>query len=224
MRKEHAEVKEKSINNQVDQNFCQGKERGLKMKEQSLVLIKPDGVQRSLIGEIIKRFEQRSLKIVALKMVKPSKELAEKHYPASDQQLTGMGNKTLQAAKDSGREGDVKKIFKTTDAKEIGKTLRSWLVNFLISGPVVAMVVEGNRAIGVVRKICGFTDPAKADVGTIRGDFGHTGIEVWNIKESAVKNLVHASGSPEEAKFEIPLWFKPKEILEYKIVHEEHAS
>ena len=194
------------------------------MIERTLVLIKTDGVQRSLIGDIIKRFEMRGLKIIALRMVKPSKELAEKHYLDSDQQIIGMGNKTLQASKNYGQEDDVKEIFKTTDAKEIGKILRSWLVDFLISGPVVSMVVEGNRSVDVVRKICGFTDPAKADVGTIRGDYGHTGIEVWNLKQSAVKNLVHASGSPEEAKYEIPLWFSPKEILEYKIVHEEHTS
>lgn len=194
------------------------------MKEQTLVLLKPDAVQRGLIGSIIRRFEQRGLKIVGMKMVKPSKELCEKHYPDSDQQLSGMGNKTLQAAKETGREADVKRIFKTEDAKEIGRKLRAWLVDFLTSGPVVALVIAGHNVVPIVRKICGFTDPAKADVGTIRGDFGHTGIEVWNVKGSAVKNLVHASGNNEEAKFEISLWFKPGELIEYKNVHEDHAA
>ncbi len=190
------------------------------MKEQTLVLLKTDAVQRALMGEIIHRFEQRGLKIIAMKMVKPTKELAEKHYPATDQQLMGMGNKTLQAAS----EADVKRIFNCTDAKEIGKKLRAWLVDFLVSGPVVALVIAGHNVVPIVRKICGFTDPAKADVGTIRGDFGHTGIEVWNIKGSATKNLVHASGNNEEAKYEIGLWFKPDEIIEYKIIHEDHAA
>lgn len=194
------------------------------MKERTLVLLKTDAVQRALMGEIIHRFEQRGLKIVAMKMVKPNKELAEKHYPATDQQLIGMGNKTLQAAKESGKEADIKRIFNSSDPKEIGKILRAWLVNFLVSGPVVAMVIAGHNVVPVVRKICGFTDPAKADVGTIRGDFAHTGIEVWNIKGSATKNLVHASGNDEEAKYEIDLWFKPNEIIDYKVIHEDHAA
>lgn len=188
------------------------------MIEKTLVLVKPDGVVRGLIGEIIKRFEQRGLKLVGLKMIKPTKELAEKHYPDSEQQISGMGAKTLQA----GDKETIRKLFKTEEPKEIGKVLRNWLVQFITSEPVVAMVVEGYKAISAVRKICGFTDPAKAELGTIRGDFGHTGIEGWNAKKSAVKNLVHASGSADEAENEIKLWFTEKEIYDYKLGHESN--
>lgn len=193
------------------------------MLEKTLVLLKPDAVQRGLMGEIIHRFERAGLKIVGMKMVHPSRELVEKHYPKRESFIVGMGQKTLDASKETGREEDIKKIFKTTDPKKIGLTLREWLINFLISGPVVALVIEGNRGITIVRKICGFTDPAKAELGTIRGDFAHTGIEVWNIYQSAVKNLVHASGNKEEAEYEIPLWFKPGELYSYKTVHEVHV-
>jgi nucleoside-diphosphate kinase len=194
-----------------------------KMIEQTLVLVKPDGVKRGLTGDIIKRFEQCGLKIVGMKMTQPSKSLVGKHYPASDKQLIGMGSKTLNAAKENGELDNVQKVFKTQDPKEIGTILRQWLIDFLISGPVVSMVIEGNRAISVVRKICGFTCPAKADIGTIRGDFGHTPVGVWNLMGSAIKNLVHASGNKEEADQEIALWFNKEEIHNYKASHDSHV-
>lgn len=186
------------------------------MIERTLVLLKPDAVQRGLMGEIITRFEHLGLKIVGMKMVHPSQELVEKHYPLRDSFIVGMGKKTL----DAGGEEQSKKIFNTINPREIGLTLRQWLVNFLTSAPVVAVVLEGNKSIEIVRKICGFTDPAKADVGTIRGDFTHTGIEVWNAHRMAVKNLIHASGDREEAKYEINLWFKLEELHEYKTTQE----
>ncbi|MBI5871595.1 nucleoside-diphosphate kinase [archaeon] len=193
------------------------------MIEQTLVLLKPDAVQRGLVGEIIKRFEQRGLKIAAIKMLHASRELAEKHYPESETQIGGMGQKTLNAAKEAEREKEVKEIFGTEDPFKIGATLRKWLVEFLISGPIIAMIVEGKNGISIVRKICGFTDPAKAELGSIRGDFAHTGIEVWNLYRSAVKNLVHASGNKQEAEYEISLWFKPEEIYSYSSVHDMHV-
>jgi len=176
--------------------------------ERTLVLIKPDGIERGLVGEIISRFEKNNLKIVAIKSVKVSRELAEKHYLASYEQLTGMGKKTLE----SSSEKDVLEIFGTKDPLEIGKKLREWLVEFLSNKMVIAMVLEGENAVSLVRKICGHTNPAKAEKGSIRGDFGIDSIEVANKERRSVRNLVHASGSIEEANREINIWFSEDEL------------
>jgi nucleoside-diphosphate kinase len=181
--------------------------------ERTLVLVKPDGIERNLVGEIIRRYESQGLKIVAMKMVKVSRDFAEKHYQASDQQISGMGNKTLNAARDSNRMGEVKTIFGTEDPKKIGTLLREWLVKYLVSSPVIALVLEGDNAVEHVRKITGFTDPSKAEKGTLRGDLGKDAIIWANNERRATKNLVHASGNLDEAKVEVALWFKPEDIF-----------
>jgi nucleoside-diphosphate kinase len=145
-------------------------------KERTFVIIKPDAVQRGLIGKIITRFEEKGIKIVAMKLVSVSKELAEKHY--------GI---------------------------HIGKTFFESTVKYITSSPVVAIVLEGNNAIDMVRGMMGKTDPQKADVGTIRGDYG----------QFIGRNIVHGSDSKENAEFEINLWFKPEEISDYTCINEK---
>jgi len=182
--------------------------------ERTLVLIKPDGVQRSLIGEIIKRFERVGLKFLALKMVIPTKEQAEKFYPSSDEWFETVGNKTLK-----GYEAKGMKLNKTPI--EQGKFVKKILVDFITSGPIVAMVLQGNEAVGVVRKLVGSTEPLTSDVGTIRGDFTIDSYTVADADQRCVRNLVHASESPEEAEREIKIWFNESEILKYNLVQDK---
>lgn len=144
--------------------------------ERTFVMIKPDGVQRCLVGEIISRLEKKGLKIVAMKMLKVDVEMAKKHY----------------------EEHVNKPFFKN-------------LIEYITSGPVVAMVVEGKNAVDVVRKIVGLTNPVEALPGTLRGD----------LCMDIGRNVIHASDSPESAKREISLFFKPDEILEYRRIDEE---
>lgn len=138
------------------------------MMERTLILVKPDGMKRKLVGEIISRYEKAGLKIVAMKMVKVNRKFAQIHYPKSKQQIVGMGHKTLNA---TGEDG-AKKIFGTTDPWKIGLKLREWMIKFLVSAPVIAFILEGEDAVQLVRKVTGFTDPSRAEKGTIRGDLG----------------------------------------------------
>src|SRR5690349_6266636 len=140
-----------------------------KIHEQSLVVIKPDAMQRGLIGEIIGRFERIGLKVVNAKMVKVTRELAETHYPVSDEWLLKVGNNTLSDCLKY--EVDAKETMGTIDPIEIGKLVHEWNVSYLMQEPVLALVVEGTHAIEVIRKICGSTLPLLAAPGTIRGDF-----------------------------------------------------
>lgn len=188
--------------------------------EQTLILVKPDGVKRGLVGEIIKRFEATGLKLVALKMIKPSRELAEKHYPKDRKEfIEGMGHKTLENYKEVGL--DPIKMLGTDDPHQIGLMIREWLMNYITSDPVVAMVWEGPLAVSLVRKIAGNTLPFKAECGSIRGDLAFDSSALANTQKRAIKNLIHASGSKEEAEYEIPLWFSKEEIVSYKRVEEE---
>src|SRR5437763_334060 len=130
--------------------------------EKTLVLLKPDALERGLVGEIISRFEKADLRLLAAKMVRPDEELANKHYPNDRHEfIKGMGSKTLESYKEAGH--DPKSNFGTEDAHEIGLQLQKWLVDFLVSGPVIALVLEGPNAIAGVRKIAGHTIPVKAD-------------------------------------------------------------
>jgi nucleoside-diphosphate kinase len=177
------------------------------MIERTLVVIKPDGVERGLVDEIISRYEKAGLKVLAKKILRIDKKFAEKHYAATDEQIVGMGLKTLQASKENNRLEEMKKIFGTENPKEIGTLLRRWMIEFITSGSVVALLLEGEDAVQVARKITGYTDPSKAEKGTIRGDFGEDSIVKANLERRACRNLVHASGSKEEAEREIALWF-----------------
>lgn len=188
--------------------------------EQTLILVKPDGVKRGLVGEIIKRFEASGLKLVAAKMVKPPKQLAEKHYPVERREfIEGMGKKTLENYNQLGI--DAKTQLGTDDPYKIGLLIREWLIEMIAEEPVVAIVFEGPLAVSLARKIAGATLPFLAAPGTIRGDLSFDSSALANSQKRAIKNLVHASGSKEEAEYEIPLWFSKEEILSYKRVDEE---
>jgi nucleoside-diphosphate kinase len=178
--------------------------------ERTLVMVKPDGVQRKLIGEVIKRIEQSGLKIVAMKMERPTKDFAEEFYPNSDEWYKSIGDRAKAAFEKQGL--DVKKHYGSDIPIGMGKVVKKWLVDFISSGPVVAMVVEGEDAIQRMRKLCGKTYPNLADKGTIRGDLGIDTVEKANTEGRSIQNVVHTAGSKEEAEKEISLWFKSDEI------------
>lgn len=188
--------------------------------EQTLVIFKPDSVVRGLVGEITQRFERVGLKIVAMKMQMVSRELADKHYPASREDfIKGMGGKTLENYQDLGI--DAKKEFGSDDPKEIGLKIREWLVDMITDGPVIVMVLQGPHSVELVRKMVGHTLPLSSAPGTIRGDYSYDSSYLANTGRRPIKNLLHASGNVEEAKFEVSLWFKKDEIMNYKRVEED---
>ncbi len=139
--------------------------------ERTFVMVKPDGVQRGLIGEVVSRIERKGMKIVAMKMLHITQETAERHY-----------------------------------AEHREKPFFNALVDYITSGPVVAMVVEGRNAISVIRKLVGKTNPIEADPGTIRGD----------LAMDIGRNIVHASDSPESAEREIGIFFSSEEVIDYR--------
>lgn len=182
-------------------------------EEKTFVLIKPDGVRKGLIGEVIKRFEQRDLKVVALEMFHSTRVEMDNHYPKDEKWLTRIGEKTTATYTKYGF--DVKKDFGTDDKLKVGKEVRKWLVDFMTSAPMVKIVVQGVHAVDMVRKIVGPTMPYLAEMGTIRGDFSADSAISANMERRAVYNLVHASETPEEAKHEIAHWFGKKGIFKY---------
>lgn len=183
-------------------------------KQQTFLLVKPDGVQRSLVGDIIKRLERTGLKIVALKMVLPTREQLVAHYNKSDEWFLQKGTKIAEGRKENGLPVDKEPI-------EYGRDIINQLVSFMSSGPCVAMVLQGNQAVNVVKKIVGGTEPSTSDVGTIRGDLTIDSYEHAGVQERAVRNLIHCSDVPEEALREIQVWFKPEELLKYRLVQEQ---
>lgn len=185
-----------------------------KFVERSLVIVKPDGVQRGLIGEFISRFEKKGLKITAMKMVWPTEELARKHYDQPKHAAIALGKKTLAAYKEKGID-----LGKTP--LEIAKDIQKRLVHYMSGGPVVVMIIEGPHAIESVRKIRGGTNPLSADIGSITADYAMDSYFVADEDERAVRNLAHASGSTEEAETEIKIWFNPSEIHYYRLAIDE---
>lgn len=186
--------------------------------EKTLVLIKPDGVRRGLTGEILSRFERAGLTVIGLKLIQPSKNHALLHYPATDAQLSQMGQKTLDTYAELGL--DAKAELGTDEPREIGKLVHVWNAEFLASGPVVAIALEGVHAVKKVRRLCGKTMPRDADPGTIRGDFGSASPAVSNMQRTAVYNIVHASDNeldPDEPTKEIAHWFAANELVEYML-------
>ncbi|MEK7613609.1 MAG: nucleoside-diphosphate kinase [Patescibacteria group bacterium] len=183
-------------------------------KQQTFLLIKPDGVQRSLVGDMVKRIERTGLKIVAMKMVLPTREQLIAHYNKSDEWFLQKGTKIVQGRKDNGQSVDKEPI-------EYGRDIIEQLVTFMSSGPCVAIVIQGNQAVNVIKKIVGGTEPSTSDVGTIRGDFTIDSYEHAGVQERAVRNLAHCSDVPEEAMREIKVWFKPDEIINYRLVQEQ---
>ncbi len=189
--------------------------------ERTFVMVKPDGVERGLIGEIIGRFEKRGLKLIALKMVKPTLEHINDHYPKDETWIARLGDKGFNVFKEYGL--DPKVVMGTDNNLEAGKKVRQWLIDFMTEAPVVAMVIEGVHAIDMIRKITGSTLPNKAEIGTIRGDYSVDSPAAANLNLRAVKNLVHASETKEEAANEISHWFSEEEIYP-DYVRADHAA
>ena len=182
--------------------------------ERTLVFLKPDGVQRGLIGAVLERFERAGLKVVGMKMVHAGRDLLDRHYPNDESFLRTLGGKTKEAFATYGL--DVKGQTGSDDPLEIGRQVRGWLIDYVSSGPVAAFVLEGIHAISVVRKLVGDTLPYRAAPGTIRGDYAIDSPTVANLMSRPVRNLIHASGSVEEAQMEITLWFRPEDLHTYR--------
>ncbi|MFC1686733.1 nucleoside-diphosphate kinase [Nanoarchaeota archaeon] len=161
------------------------------MIERTLILLKPDAVQRGLMGKIITRFEDAGFKVVGSKMVWIDEDFGKKHY------------------------SDI--------AERRGEKVLKVLLKFMTQGPIMSLCLEGINAVENVRKMVGGTEPKSALPGTIRGDFAHVSFAYADEEDKAIANLIHASGSVEEAKTEVDLWFKPEELHSYKTVHEEHV-
>lgn len=182
--------------------------------ERTLVIIKPDGVQRGLVGNILSRLERTGLKFTAFKFLVPQEEQCWKHYNKDEAWFLNKGNRIIED-----RKGHGLPIEK--DPVDYGKDIILSNVNFFTSGPVLALVIEGNQAVAVVKKIVGGTEPTTSDVGTIRGDLTIDSYELSSVDNRAVRNLIHCSDSPQEADREIPLWFDAKEIVKYRLVQEQ---
>lgn len=183
--------------------------------EKTLIVVKPDGVQRGLIGEIIKRFERVGLKLVAMKMITVEESFVEKHYTLDPEWRRITGEKTIESYKKKGQTPPFNDPYKVTEIVLNG------LKKFMISGPVVAMVWQGAHSIKLARKLVGGTEPLTSDVGTIRGDFVLDSYQISDTDGRAIRNLIHASGTAEDAEKEIDLWFKPEEIIKYNLAQDK---
>lgn len=183
--------------------------------EQTFVILKPDTIQRSLIGEITQRFERVGLKLIGMKMVVPTAEQIEKHYTLDPEWRRVTGEKTIKSYRDKGLTPP------TEDPYEVTAEVLKQLMRYMTSGPVVCMVWQGAHAVALVRKLIGKTEPLTSDVGTIRGDFIMDSYELSDSDGRSVRNLVHASGSVKEAQDEIAHWMKPEEVIKYTIVQEK---
>ncbi|MDO8563463.1 MAG: nucleoside-diphosphate kinase [Nanoarchaeota archaeon] len=186
-------------------------------KEQTLVLLKHDAIQRNLVGKIITRFEETGLKLAGMKMIWADDEIALNHYPLDEEWAKKVHDKTKIVYDEKGKSWPYKNYI------EMGKTIQSWLVTFLKEGPIIALVLEGPHAIEVVRKIVGNTEPRQAAPGTIRGDYAM--IESYTLADDnkrVLRNLIHASDTIENAKREISLWFNNSELSEYSKELDKH--
>ena len=184
-------------------------------EERTLVLLKPDAIQRALMGEIIARYERLGLKLVGLKMVVPTPEQVEGHYTLDPNWRRVTGEKTIKSYRDRGLPPPSENPLEIT-----AKILKN-LKKYLTAGPVIAMVWEGAHAVELVRKVTGGTEPRTSPVGTIRGDFVVDSYIMSDNDDRAVRNLIHASGSVPEADMEIPHWFEKDEVINYKVTHED---
>ncbi len=182
--------------------------------EKTLVLIKPDGVQRGLIGEIIGRFERAGLKLIAMKMVHASHEDVDRHYALTEEWMKAVYEKAKAKYEANGEP------FPFPDHIAYGTDIKNGLVTFLKSAPIVALVLEGEMAVSLVRKLVGATEPASSAPGTIRGDLSHDTYALSNAQNRPLRNLIHASGNVEEANNEIKIWFTDVELYKYEHVND----
>jgi nucleoside-diphosphate kinase len=178
-------------------------------RERTLVLIKPDGVERAIIGKIITKFEDAGLKVVGMKLLKADEETVGKHYVYDEKWLFSVGEKTKKSMREKGVE------MKETEL-EIGKRVRNFLMKDLTRSPIVALVLEGYYTTEVARKIAGATQPKTAEPSSIRGMYASDNYELADALKRPVRNVVHVSESKEIAEKEITLWFKDSELLDYR--------
>lgn len=183
-------------------------------KERTFVLIKPDAIQRSLVGEIIRRIERTGLKLVAMKTLVPEEKVCWDHYNKDDVWFLDKGTKTVENLKAKGVE--IKK-----EPIEYGRDIIKGCVELLTSGPCIAMVWEGNQSIAIIKKLVGSTEPTTSDVGTIRGDLTLDSYAMSNVDGRAVRNLIHCTDNLADAEREINLWFKPEDVINYRLIAEE---
>ncbi len=179
------------------------------MKEQTLVLLKPDAVQRGFVGEIINRFERCGMKLVAMKMTNASEAIALEHYDMDDDWFIEVGNRLK------------KKMDSDKDPIEIGKNVQQQLATYIAQSPIVALVLESHNAVAHVRKLVGETSPEDSAPGTIRGDYSFDTYALANQSNRPVMNIIHASGTIEEAKREINIWFSDREIHSWRRLDED---
>jgi nucleoside-diphosphate kinase len=182
--------------------------------QRSLVLLKPDAIQRSLIGEVIGRIERTGLKIVAMKMIIATRDQVFDHYHKDEAWFLKKGTKIVED-----RKANNLPIEK--DAVAYGRGIIEQNVDFMTSGPIVALIAQGNEAPTVIKKITGSTEPSTSDVGTIRGDFTVDSYEHAGVSGRAVRNILHCSENVEDAEREIKVWFADAEILKYRLVQEQ---
>lgn len=183
-------------------------------EERTLVLIKPDGIQRSLMGEIVRRIERTGLKFVAFKFLIANREQLVSHYNKDEVWFAAKGARILADRK-------LHNLPIEKEAIEYGKEIIDLIVNFMTAGPILALVVQGNESVAVVKKLVGATEPKTSDVGTIRGDLTVDSYDHSSVQNRAVRNLVHCSESSAEAEREIKVWFKPEEIVKYRLLQEQ---
>src|SRR3989344_9675953 len=187
------------------------KDKNHPAKERTLAIIKPDGVQRSLIGDVIRRYERIGLKLVGIKMVVPTEEHIEQHYTLDPDWRRRTGQKTIDSYKKKGLTPP------SEDPLEITGKVLVMLKKYMTLGPVVPMVWQGANAVAVVKKITGGTEPLTSDVGTIRADLMLDSYSLSDRDQRAVRNIVHVSGSVEEAAAEIKHWFSENELIDYRL-------
>ena len=187
-------------------------------KQKALIIIKPDGIQRGLIGKIVTRFEQVGLKIIGLKFEMAGENRVIAHYPETDVWFKKVGERTLTNYAKKGL--DAKVVFNTDDSIQIGRTVKKWLITYFQESPVLIMALESYDCIEIVRKLSGNTIPVLANPGTIRGDFSHDTIDLANEQNRPLRNIIHASDTVEDGEKEVNLWFTKDELFSYELAGE----
>lgn len=182
-------------------------------QERTFVILKPDTVQRSLMGEVIRRFERTGLKCTSMKMFIADEDRLFKHYNKDEAWFLKKGNGIVENLKAQGKPVE-------KEAIEYGKDIIRANAHYMTAGPVVAMVWEGNQAVAVIKKIVGSTEPATSDVGTIRGDYTIDSYAHSAYEDRAVRNLIHCSDEPAEAEREIALWLTEDDMVNYVTAQE----
>lgn len=182
--------------------------------ERTFVILKPDAVQRSLMGELIHRIERTGLKMVAAKFLVPTREQCLTHYNKDEAWFLKVGTRSVNERKEKGLPVEKSEI-------EYGKDILEGNVKFMTASPVLAMVFQGNRAVEIVKKQVGGTEPLTSDVGTIRSDYTIDSYALAGADERCVRNLIHCSDMVSEAEREIKVWFKEEEIVQYTHLNEK---